>query len=352
MTHMTRHATAPPPAAPAPAGGTRASSRRAMRARAAITTAATPQGGTTLSTLRSDPPLTLRRTGPGRVHLISTAAGPLGGDDLGLDIDVAAGTTLELHSVAATLVLPGDGGPSRMAVTARVGPGAILRFTPEPTILAAACDHHLVVRLSLAATASVLWREEIVFGRHGEEPGRCRIRFDAVIDGSPLLRRQLAVGDPAVDTSPAVYGTARCVGTTLLAGPAFPPPAGRRPATATVADGVAVLPLAAPAPSSPRRRRTRPSCAAASDGASRSWLRRPTGEPTPTGVRAQAQSGSGDRSGSAATRSARPRSFRSQPGWISLPSGRSASRIVWAVTAMTWPLSGSLSAIHSSILWA
>ncbi|TQM76302.1 urease accessory protein UreD [Thermopolyspora flexuosa] len=242
----TATATAPPAAAvPRPPGPSGRASRRAMRARAAIATAATPQGGTTLATLRSDPPLTLRRTGPGRVHLVSTAAGPLGGDVLELDIEVAAGTTLELHSVAATLVLPGAGGPSRMVVTARVGPGGVLRFTPEPTILAAGCDHRLEVRLSLAATASVLWREEIVFGRHGEPPGRCETGFDAVVDGVPLLRQRLAVGDPAVDTSPAVYGTARCVGGTLLAGPAFTPPEGRR-GDAAVADGVAVLPLAGP----------------------------------------------------------------------------------------------------------
>ncbi|MFO7252903.1 MAG: urease accessory protein UreD [Actinomycetes bacterium] len=245
---MTPSATA---AAPWPAVATRPperpgrTARRAMRARAAIATAATPQGGTVLATLRSDPPLTLRRTGPGRVHLVSTAAGPLGGDVLELDVEVAAGTVLELHSVAATLVLPGAGGPSRMVVTARVGPGGVLRFTPEPTILAAGCDHRLEVRLSLAATASVLWREELVFGRHGEPPGRCEAGFDAVVDGVPLLRQRLAVGDPAVEASPAVYGSARCVGSTLLAGPAFPPPEGR-PGEAAVAEGVAVLPLAGP----------------------------------------------------------------------------------------------------------
>lgn len=238
-------AVAPPPAASPVPGHYGRAPRRAMRARAAIVTEAVPPGRTVLATLRSEPPLTLRRTGPDQVHLISTAAGPLGGDELHLDIDVAAGTTLELRSVAATLVLPGQGGPSRMVVTARVGPGAVLRFTPEPTILAAGCDHRLEVRLSLAATASVLWREEIVFGRHGETPGRCHTRFDATVDGAPLLRQELAVGDPAVDTSPAVYGTARCAGSTLIAGPAFTP-AGGRPAEAAVADGVAVLPLAGP----------------------------------------------------------------------------------------------------------
>jgi urease accessory protein len=173
------------------------------------------------------------------VHLISTAAGPLGGDHLELDIDVAPGTSLEVRSVASTLVLPGAG-QSVMVVNARVGADASLRFAPEPTVLATGCDHRMVVRLALAPDASVFWREEIVFGRYGERPGRCHARFDATVDGIPLLRQEFVVGDPAIDDSSAVYGGARCVGSTLLAGP------GVRPAGALVGDGAAVLPLAGP----------------------------------------------------------------------------------------------------------
>ncbi|MCA2183417.1 urease accessory protein UreD [Nonomuraea glycinis] len=212
--------------------------RRAMHARAALATALVA-GRTSIPVLRSAPPLTLRQTGPHSVHLISTAAGPLGGDRLELDLDVAPGTTLELGSVASTLVLPGPG-ESRTLITARVGAGATLRFTPEPTVLAAGCAHRIEVGLTLASDARVLWREEIVFGRYGEQPGRCHARFDATLDGRPLLRQEFTVGTPALDTSPAVYGDARCVGTTLIAGPV-------PLAEAVVADGVAVLPLAGPA---------------------------------------------------------------------------------------------------------
>ncbi|MFG1696377.1 urease accessory protein UreD [Nonomuraea sp. NPDC049309] len=206
-----------------------------MRAEAAIETAAGAGGRTVIERLASAPPLTLRQTGPRTVHLISTAAGPLGGDRLRLDLRVAPGTTLELGSVAATLVLPGDG-PSMMLITAHVGAGATLRYVPEPTVLAARSDHRLRVRLTLEPGATVLWREEIVFGRHGEPPGRCHARFDATCDGVPLLRQEFTVGDPALDGSPAVYGRARCVGTTFLTG---------RAAAPAVAEGVAVLPLAA-----------------------------------------------------------------------------------------------------------
>lgn len=205
-----------------------------MRASAAVATARGADGRTVMSRLASAPPLTLRQTGPHTVHLVSTAAGPLGGDRLTLDLYVAPRTTLELGSVAATLVLPGQG-ESELLVTARVGAGATLRFMPEPTVLAAGCRHRLLVRLALEADADVRWREEIVFGRHGEEPGRCHARFDATRDGLPLLRQEFTVGDPALDNSPAVYGGARCVGTTFLTAAAK---------ETAVAEGVAVLPLA------------------------------------------------------------------------------------------------------------
>ncbi|MFC7644060.1 urease accessory protein UreD [Streptosporangium lutulentum] len=209
-----------------------------MRARAAIVTERDADGRTLLATMRSDPPLTLRRTAPGQVHLVSTAAGPLGGDDLALDIEVAPGTALDVRSVASTLVLPGSGGgESLVTITARVGAGASLRFTPEPTVLAVGCRHRTIVRLALAEDARVFWREEIVFGRYGEAPGRCHSRFDATFAGGPLLRQEFVVGDPAIDASPAVYGDARCVGSTLTTG-RVPEP--------VIGDGWAVVPLAGP----------------------------------------------------------------------------------------------------------
>jgi urease accessory protein len=191
-----------------------------FHARAAVATELGAGGVTRLETMRSDPPLTLRQTGPGLVHLVSTGAGPVAGDHLELDLDVAASTSLEVRSVASTLVLPGPHpGDSLMVINARVGAGASLRFAPEPTVLAAGCSHRMVVRLSLAAGASAFWREEIVFGRYGERPGRCHSRFDAVVEGRPLLRQEFVVGDPSVDGSPAVYGDAQCVGSILIAGP-------------------------------------------------------------------------------------------------------------------------------------
>jgi urease accessory protein len=52
-------------------------------------------------------PVVLRRTGPRRVHLVHAAGGPLGGDELGLDVEVGAGAGVAVHSAGATLVQPG-----------------------------------------------------------------------------------------------------------------------------------------------------------------------------------------------------------------------------------------------------
>jgi urease accessory protein len=207
-----------------------------MRAAAAVRTVL-EHGRTILSELRSAPPLTLRQTGPHTVHLVSTAAGPLGGDVLDLVLDLAPGTTLELGSIGSSLVLPGPG-ESLSRVTARVGAEAVLRYTPEPVVLASGSAHRSLVRLEQSPTARVLWREELVLGRHAEPAGRCRTRFDATVDGRPLLRQELLVGDPATAGSPAVYGTSRCLGTTLVTSCD-----GKE---AVVGDGVAVLPLAGP----------------------------------------------------------------------------------------------------------
>ncbi|WP_061294490.1 urease accessory protein UreD [Herbidospora cretacea] len=225
-----------------------------VRARAVLRTGLDDRGLTRIETMRSDPPLTLRQTAPGEIHLVSTGAGPLGGDHFRLDVEVAEGTSLTVRSIASTLVLPGAG-RSLMEIHVSVASGAALVFSPEPTVLAAGCDHAMTTTVDLADDAELFWREEIVFGRHGEQPGRCHSRFDATVGGRPLLRQEFVVGDPAIDGSPAVFGTARCVGSTLIAAPrshgTSPAETGvaepkSEPREAEVAEGVAVLPLAGP----------------------------------------------------------------------------------------------------------
>lgn len=190
----------------------------ALRARAVVG-ARYIDGATRLTTLRSDPPLTLRFAA-GAVYLAASAAGPLGGDEVELDVDVGPGATLEVRTVAATLALPGPTPlPSRSECRVTVGDGAELRWRPEPVVAVRGCDHRAVARVDLAPTAVVVWREELVLGRHGEPGGSVLQRLEIDRGGSPLLRIEHALGPRWPGSSgPAGAGGVRAVGTLVVVG--------------------------------------------------------------------------------------------------------------------------------------
>lgn len=200
-------------------------------------------GSSRCTTLRSDPPLTLRATAEGTVHLVGTAAGPVGGDDLRLSVTVRAGAELVVRSVAASVVLPGPRpgpAPSSLTIEASVGTGASLCWLPEPTILVRGCDHRAAAHLDLAPDAELVWREVVVLGRHGEPPGSLLQRLRVDVGGQPLLRNDLAVGPRWPGSlGPAGVGDARAAATALVVGPA----AGRLPHVGVDEVRAAVLPL-------------------------------------------------------------------------------------------------------------
>lgn len=178
-------------------------------------------GRSRCTTLRCEPPLTLRMADDG-LYLVGTTAGPVGGDRLSLAIDVGPGARLHLRSAAATLVMPGpDGVASTTTTTARVAGGAALRWSPQPIVLVGGCDHRTEARIELARGGSLMWREETVLGRHREGTGSLlqRLRIDR--DGLPLLRSDLAVGPrwPASD-GPARLAGFGAVGSLVLVGAA------------------------------------------------------------------------------------------------------------------------------------
>jgi urease accessory protein len=221
----------------------RAPPRPGVRAAAAVEAERDPAtGGTRCPVLRSAPPLTLRRTGGDRVHLVGSTAGPVGGDDLALTVRVGPAATLTLASIAASLVHPGPAGRrSTFTVDAEVGAGGALAWQTEPTVLVRGCDHEASVRVRLAAGARLAWREVVVLGRHHEPSGSLLQRLRVDRDGRPLVRNDLAIG-PAWDASdgPAGIGDARAVATALVVAP------GAADLTVPQADGAraTVLPLA------------------------------------------------------------------------------------------------------------
>jgi urease accessory protein len=190
-------------------------------------------GGVTFPVLRSSPPLSLRpvhtwptasllEAGHGdRLCLLSSAAGPLGGDDVTLDLTVRSGACLTVVSAAASVALAGPASQwSAMTVRARVEAGASLQWMPEPLVVAAGSQHRSHAVLDLASSAIVTWRDVVVLGRHDGGSGRAWIRMTADLDGTPLLRHELRLGPgtPAWD-GPAGIGDARVVASLLWAHP-------------------------------------------------------------------------------------------------------------------------------------
>ncbi|WP_373295718.1 urease accessory protein UreD [Nocardiopsis kunsanensis] len=107
-----------------------------------------------------------------------------------------------------------------MSIDVRVGEGATFIWLPEPVIAARGCDHRQETRVRLAGSARFLLREELIAGRHGERPGTLAQRVRATRGGGALYDQELRIGarHTGWDT-PAVAGTAGCVGNTLVVDP-------------------------------------------------------------------------------------------------------------------------------------
>ncbi|GAA0797891.1 urease accessory protein UreD [Spirilliplanes yamanashiensis] len=204
-----------------------------MRAHARLSAEADGRGGTRLSRLRAESPLLLRQTGATggtvTVHLVGGAAGPLGGDDLRLDVAVGPGAALCLRTVAASIALPGRRGErSQYTVSVTVAAGGVLHWLPEPTVAAAACHHAALATVDLEQGASLVWRDELICGRHGEQPGDLTVSTRVRYAGRALLHQTLEIG-PGADgwSGPGVLGGARATGSLLRVAPHEPPVAPR-----------------------------------------------------------------------------------------------------------------------------
>lgn len=181
-----------------------------------------------LEGLRTVAPLGVRLAA-GEVHLLGTAGGPLGGDDLTLRVRVLAGTDVTVRSVAATVALPGDGTPSRQRFEVVVEEGARLVWLPEPLVAAAGCDHHVRADVDLAADADLVWLDEVVLGRSGEPAGRLSTTLRVVRQGVPLVHHTLSTSAEGW-TGPSVTAGAKVAAFTVHIGlPAADMPARQGP---------------------------------------------------------------------------------------------------------------------------
>ena len=137
-----------------------------------------------------------RRTEPDTVHLVSSAATPLGGDTLSLRIVVEPGARLKIRTVAATVALPGpDTAESHSCWVLDVA--GELDLDPEPTIVAAASRHITATRLTISGAGALRLRERVQIGRTDERQGFWSGSLHADVDGTPLLRHRIELGNGA-----------------------------------------------------------------------------------------------------------------------------------------------------------
>jgi urease accessory protein len=203
-----------------------------VRARAELAVELGPDAGRLR--WRCAPPVVLRQTGPNQVHLVQAAGGPLGGDDLALDVCLGAGSQLQLRSAAAMVVQTGrPAAPARWTVAAALAEGSVLDWRPEPTVVCDGAELHSRVTVALQRSARAILRDEVVLGRAGQRGGRYHGELTVELDGAPLLAHTLLLdGADPVLAGPAGTGGARVVGMLAVVGLGIdrpPPDAGEKP---------------------------------------------------------------------------------------------------------------------------
>lgn len=194
-----------------------------MKARARLTVGGGPSGAHACD-VYAEPPFAIRQAG-GRFLIVGSAAAPVRGDDLGLEVRVGPGVATAVGTAAATVVWAGpdtaDLAPSRMVTRIDVGSGAALDWSPEPTVSVAGSDHVVETRVELAPDASCRIIEEFALGRSGEPAGRLRTRLRVTRGGRALVDHGEVFGpDLPGAGSLARAGAARHVLTAVIVGPA------------------------------------------------------------------------------------------------------------------------------------
>lgn len=163
---------------------------------------------------------------PFEAVMLNTAGGLTGGDRMAVQAAAGPGARLTLSTQAAERAYrapPGTGAEVTVRLTA--GPGAVLHWLPQETILydGAALSRRLTADLS--GDATLLLVEPLVFGRramgerlHGADlTDRWEIRRDGRLVAADALR--LSAMDEATLDCPAIAGPARAAATVLLAAP-------------------------------------------------------------------------------------------------------------------------------------
>jgi urease accessory protein len=160
-----------------------------VRSRVEVVADVADDGRPVLVRAQAEGAFAVRATGPGEVHLVGTAAGPLNGDDVEMRVVVRAGARLTLRGVAATIALPGRvDAAAAMRFDLVVEDGGTLVQELPPLVVCRGARLRTTTRLALAGSARADLTELVVLGRHGEVGGDWRGRLTVDRDGGPVLR--------------------------------------------------------------------------------------------------------------------------------------------------------------------
>ena len=198
--------------------------------------------------LSGEPPLSAKLV-PGMVlQLVSSAATLLEGDELRISIDLGERCHLTVRSVAAQLAFPClGGGSTRLSVDVRLGAYARFVWAPEPLVACAGSSHRSDARVSMAAGATLLWRDELILGRSGEDVTSVGLQSVLRVerDSRPVLHDGVSTETDGA-LGPASIGGARYLGTIVDLGDGRLELDADPPAMILAADAGAMLRILAP----------------------------------------------------------------------------------------------------------
>lgn len=156
---------------------------------------------------------------------INTGGGMVGGDTASLVFDVGGAAAVTVTSQSADKVYRATGATTCVDTSLTLGPGAILEWLPQETILFDRARFHRRLEVDVAAGARLLLVESLVFGRlamgevvrTGDLRDRWRIRRGGALVFAEAVRLEGAIGETL--DRPALGGGARAVATLLLVAP-------------------------------------------------------------------------------------------------------------------------------------
>jgi urease accessory protein len=218
-------------------------------------TVATVDPGHRLTFLRSEPPLTLRQVQADddetcALCLVGTAAGPLAGDQLSLELEVRAGAKVVLTATGASIAQGRPGGrAAELSVRAALNDGSQLTADTGARIVCTGSRVDVQVVIEVGTGCSLEWRELIVLGRSDEPAGEAVLRWDVTQGGVPVLRQVVDLSDELTGTWPGLLAGNRVLASVLLTTPTLQARtivAGRTAAAQRIDDRTALITVLAP----------------------------------------------------------------------------------------------------------